>query len=293
MLKTKSNKIKISMKIKINHKGDTADISNALYLKFTAEKNCFESWLDSLNEDYELEIENDYYDGLYRTKSSFEFDHDLVNNLFYYIEEDKPIRIEDDLSSYIGLSDKYGSLTTLCLILWNYPKIIDKINKKKIQLGNLIFDSQIDNEFCFHFYALIPIQDAMEDGIDLDELLQKEFTSLSIEKIHNVLGNTEEHYHDIPVLLHTKKIQNMLTKYANKNNINDLNEHVEIFGEHVYMSINDDVFNDFADWLKQNYIKDYLMLLKKNEIYDNDYDFYEKDKIHKRKINDMIAKPKL
>jgi hypothetical protein len=59
------------------------------------------------------------------------------------------------------------------------------------------------------------------------------------------------------------------------------------------MDINDDVFNDFADWLKQNYIKDYLLLLKKNEIYDNDYDFYEKDGTHKRKIKDMIAKPKL
>jgi hypothetical protein len=106
------------------------------------------------------------------------------------------------------------------------------------------------------------------------------------------MSNTSYTIYDIPVLLHTKKIQNLLTKYANKNNV-DIRGHIAIIREFVYMNINDNVFDDFADWLKQNYIKDYLLLLKKNEIYDVNYDFYEKDGIHKRKIKDMIAKPKL
>jgi hypothetical protein len=106
------------------------------------------------------------------------------------------------------------------------------------------------------------------------------------------MSNTSYKIYDIPVILHTKKIQNLLQKYVIKNKI-DIRGHIAIIRNFVYMNINDDVFNDFADWLKQNYIKDYLLLLKKNEIYDNDYDFYEKDQIHKRKINDMIAKPKL
>ena len=98
------------------------------------------------------------------------------------------------------------------------------------------------------------------------------------------MSNTSYTIYDIPVLLHTKKIKNLLTKYANKNNI-DIIGHIAIIKDFVYMDINDDVFDDFADWFKQNHIKDYILLLKKNEIYDNDLVIMNADLVDTRSLS--------
>ena len=173
------------MKIKVNDKGEYADISKNLYDRFIEEKNKFNDWLDSLDENYELFSE--YQDTVTLVvNNQFEANKELESELFDTIEDEQELETPYYYTNIIGYTEDnpFEASVFFSLIQENFPEIIDKINSKIKQLGNLWFETYVFDDYVYRFIIFVPSVYESDMTIEeIDKFIHDNYEEIAINKI--------------------------------------------------------------------------------------------------------------
>jgi hypothetical protein len=173
------------MKVKVNDKGEYADISKNLYDRFIEEKNKFNDWLDSLDENYELFSE--YQDTVTLVvNNQFEANKELESELFATIEDEQELETPYYYTNIIGYTEDnpFEASVFFSLIQENFPEIIDKINSKIKQLGNLWFETYVFDDYLYRFIIFVPSVYESDMTIEeIDKFIHDNYEEIAINKI--------------------------------------------------------------------------------------------------------------